>query len=386
MTQPKLIWEIPEEEVQWSDFEKQWEDRKDDSFVQLINRGKAGQNIGMSNGLNTINKYINGTHKGRYILIGADSGCFKTTLVDFMYLYAIWKDCKSKGIKLYVKYFSFELSLAEKKVKWASQWIKAMYKIDLRADYIAGRSGTLSEEHFKLVQRAYAVIEEMMLDVDVIDHMLHPTGMLNRLIEEHYEKVGKVIRAPSKLDKHGKPRPGMILRYEPKDPQALTLCIVDHVSLINVEAGATTSKQIIDRWSMYCVQLRNIFQTTIINIQQFSTDLMSAYREQKKNETAIAPQRLDFSESKFTFRDADTVFGLVKPIQFNLRTYHGYNMEEIGQYFVALHLMKNRYGPADRVMPLFVNPIAGLFWDLPTNPLDPAMKFFIDEAKRLDTL
>lgn len=377
----KEIWELTDEEVEWEELEKKWTD-SGDSFVELVNRGKAGDNVGMANGLTNINKYLHGTHKGRYILIGADSGCFKTTLVDFMYLYSLWMDCRRKGIKLYIKYFSYELSGAEKKAKWACQWIKAMYNLDLPVDYITGREGVPSEVHFKLIKRAHAVIEEVMKDMVLIEHLLHPTGMLNVLVEDHYEKIGEVIRDKPKPGK----KKGMIRSYKPNDPTDMTIAIVDHVSLINVEGGASTTKQIIDRWSMYCIQLRNIFQTTLINVQQFSTDMMSAYREQKKSEAAIAPQRLDFSESKFTYRDADIVFGLVKPIQYSLKTYHGFKMEDIGQYFVALHLMKNRYGPADRVIPLFVNPITGMFWDLPTDPASPAMQYFIDEAKRLDNL
>lgn len=309
----------------------------------------------------------------------------KTTLSDFMYMYSLWRDARKKELKLYIKYFSFEISAAEKKAKWVCQWIKAIYNLDLSTDYIMGRIPglLLSVEHLKLVMHAYGVVEEVLLDVTIIDHMLHPTGMLNKLVEEHYELIGTVIRDTPKGDK----KKGMIRSYKPNDPTAITVAIVDHLALINVEGGATTTKQIMDRWSMYSVQLRNIFGTTLIQIQQFSTNMMSAYREQKKSEAAIAPQRLDFGDSSYTYRDADLVFGLIKPVQYNLKLYHGYNMEQLGQYFIALHLMKNRYGPADRVIPLFMNPIAGMFYDMPLDPHNIAsMKYYIDEAKRIEHL
>ena len=225
----------------------------------------------------------------------------KTTIADFMYLYSLWRSAKKKGIKLYIKYFSFELSAAEKKAKWVCQWVKSIYNIDLSTDYVMGRIPglLLSAEHLKLVMRAYGVVEEMMQDMVLIDHMLHPTGMLNKLVEEHYEKIGTVIRD---VPKEGKKK-GMIRGFKANDPSALTLIIVDHLALINVEGGAISTKQIMDRWSMYSVQLRNIFSTTLIQIQQFSTSMMSAYREQKKSESAIAPQRLDFGDSSYTYRD-----------------------------------------------------------------------------------
>lgn len=89
---------------------------------------------------------------------------------------------------------------------------------------------------------------------------------------------------------------------------------------------------------------------------------------------------------------ADLVMGLVKPTNFNLPTFHGFNLEAIGQYFIAHYLMKNRYGPADRVLPLFVNPIAGMFWDMPLSPLERnsagtlVLDYFTAEAQRLDNL
>lgn len=387
--QAKVIWQIPDEEVEWEELERNWKDHNEDSFISQVHKGMKGMNGGLDNGLKNINKYIHGTHRGRKILIGADSGTGKTTLADFMYIYSLWMDCKKQGIKLYIKYFSFEISAAEKKAKWVCQWVKHIYKIDLSTDYIMGRIPGLhlTNEHLKLVMRAYAVVEEVMKDIVLIDFMLHPTGMLNKLVEEHYEKIGTVIRDTPKEGK----KKGMIRGYKPNDPRAMTLVLTDHVSLINVESGCVTTKQIMDRWSMYGVQLRNIFGTTVVDIQQFSTNMMSAYREQKKSESAIAPQRLDFADSTYLYRDSDLVFGLVKPVQYNLKTFMGYNLGVIGQYFVALYLMKNRYGPADRMFPLFMNPISGMFYDIPSptaNGADGqlAINYFTKEAERLDSL
>lgn len=385
MTEAKVIWELPDEDIEWKELHAKWETVDQDNFIDRVRRGREGLNEGLDNGLNRINKYIHGTHRGRYYLIGADSGVGKTTICDFMYLFSIWMACRKAGVKLYIKYFSFEISAAEKKAKWVCQWIKRIYNIDLSADYVMGRipGKRLTDEHFKMVLRAYGVVEEMMKDIEIIDHLLHPTGMLNTLIENHYEKIGTVIRDTPKEGK----KKGMIRGYKGKDPTAVTLAVVDHMALINIENGATVTKQIMDRWSLYSVQLRNIFGTILINIQQFSTSMMSAYREQKKTEAAIAPQRLDFGDSTYTYRDADVVFGLVKPIQFSLPMFQNFNLrEELGTYFLALYLMKNRYGPADRVLPLFINPLAGMFWDLPESSADPSLKFYNDEAKRLDQL
>lgn len=380
----KHSFEIPDVEVEWAELEKHWAGQEEDDFIKLVNDGMTGVNQGFDNGSKNVSKYTHGTHRGRYILIGADSGVGKTTLADFMYLYALWKDCRQKGIKLYIKYFSFELSRTEKIARWVCQWIYHISKKSFSSDYIAGRipGNLLTEEDKKLVLRGYAVVRDMLEDIQIYDHLLHPTGMLNKLIEDHYEQIGTVVRdAP----KEGKKK-GSIRKYIPNDSEAFTLCVVDHLALINIESGCASPKQCMDRWSMYCVQLRNLFKCTIVNIQQFSTGMISAYRDRAKAAGIISPQRLDFGDSTYTYRDADLVMGLIKPVEFDLKTYDGYSMEQIGQYFLALFIMKHRYGAANHMIPLFINPVAGMFWDLPLDPLDSAMAFYAQESARLDQI
>lgn len=379
----KQSWEIPEEEVEWAELEKTWVERKEnDSFLRQLEMGRQGLNVGLDNGLKNINTYLHGTHRGRYYLIASESGVGKTTLLDFTYLYSLWKNCKKRGIRLYVKYFSFELSAAEKKAKWVCQWVKRMYNVDLPPDYIMGRIDgiLLTDEHLRMVKRGYGVVTEMMADIDLCDSPLHPTGMLTRILD-HYEKIGTIVRDAPKEGK--KP---YIRGYIPNNPTDFTLVVVDHLALISPEHGAMETKAGMDRWSMYSVMLRNIFQCSIVNVQQFSTSMQDAHRTGKTTETAIAPQRLDLGDSRYSYRDCDVCLGLVKPVQFNLKSFSGFPLEVMGQYFIACYLMKNRYGAADRVFPLFMNPVSGMFTDLPLSPQDPALPYYIQEAQKIEAL
>ena len=47
-----------------------WENTEPNSFIYQVQRGRHGLNIGLSNGVQVVNKYIYGTHRGRYYLIG----------------------------------------------------------------------------------------------------------------------------------------------------------------------------------------------------------------------------------------------------------------------------------------------------------------------------
>jgi hypothetical protein len=126
---------------------------------------------------------------------------------------------------------------------------------------------------------------------------------------------------------------------------------------------------------------------TEIILQQFSTELTGAYRL-KDAKASIAPQRIDFGDSKYTYRDADVVQGLIKPVMFDKKTYNGFDVVKLHTYLVFLFLMKNRYGPDQRVIPMFMNPFAGTFTDLPLEPIKNHvdMSKFYDMAKHLDKI
>jgi hypothetical protein len=81
------------------------------------------------------------------------------------------------------------------------------------------------------------------------------------------------------------------------------------------------------------------------------------------------------------------VFALISPRKFNRKTYFGYSLEgAVATYFVALHLIKNRYGPDGRMIPLFANFLSGIFYDMPSATDYAALNFCEQEAVRLDSV
>lgn len=357
-------------------------DSKPDSYTVAVERGMQGLRQGFDNGLVRINNSLYGTHPGRYYLIGADSGVGKTTLADYMYLIKLWLDCKRKGKLIRIFYCSFELSKEAKISRWISTFVKMLYNVDIPSDYIDGRIPglTMTKEHFEMVKVGKQYVDEMLKDVFVLEHAVHPTWILANVISA-YESLGKVERAPSKKGE----KPGMVTKYTPHDPSMMTVLFIDHLALAHEEKGLVGTKAVIDRISQNAVFLKNMFGTTIVFLQQFSTDLMSAHRANKKGDSVYAPQRLDFGDSKYTYRDADVVLGLVSPVMFDLTTYKKYDIEQLREYFLACHLMKNRYGPASIMYPLFMNRNSGLFEELPKDPTNLlAMEPYYEKAKKLE--
>ncbi len=370
---PGVNLEIVADSKPWTDWEKQ----APDSFERQVQSGLKGLNQGYSGGIGRLDKLIKKVQKGRYYLVGADSGTFKTTLVDFYFVLCVWLDAKRLGKSIKIFYMSLEIGLNEKKAKWCAFYIGWKYGINISSDCILGRDLRLpTPEELVLIQEAYAFVNLVLKDVEIVTST-HPTAVFASLTENHYAKYGTVYRRPQTAEDTKKGRKGIITGYSPNAATPLpdTYLVIDHLALLDHESGLDT-KGTMDRMSKQIVTLRNVFGLTAIAIQQFNTELMASRREAiirhgvKGASNIITPQRLDFGDSRYTWRDAEVVIGLVKPMQFELPMYEDFNCEPtelggFGEYFVVGFVMKNRYGAADKKFPLFVNPVSGIFYDLP---------------------
>jgi hypothetical protein len=346
-----------------------WKSLGERHFIHRVEKARLGGNVGLSMGLEGPASYTYGTHMGRYYLIGADSGVGKTTMADFMFLLKAVESARTLGRKLYVFYCSFEISFQEKIARWVSYFINLEFGVNLPADYIVGHiaGNMVSDEDMNMIRRAYLRVEQLIKEANivVVEESIHPTKIFHDLIDGHFEKIGTVLRKTA----HDPKKKGAIYGWHPKpgEENSMTMLFIDHAGLLASEQGFDT-KQTIDLMSRYYVTMRNIFGLTGIMIQQFNTDITSAFRMSKKGDGLVTPQRVDFGDSRYTFRDANVVFGLIKPSIYDIPTYHKYDITKLKHFFVAMHLMKNRHGPSQRVFPIFLNGMAGVAEDLPVQP------------------
>jgi hypothetical protein len=374
---------------QWGE----WETLPANDFIHMFKAGMKGENIGLGNGLNNVNKYIYGTHRARYYLEGADSGVGKTTISDFKYILKGYEEAKRLKKKFKVFYLSFEIGKPDKIGRWISYYIFTKFGLRLPSDYILGRieGNLVTKAHEKLVMRAYADVMKMMECISFVDHMIHPTKIFEDLITSHYENEGIVERAPISEEDAKKGKKGFIKGYKAKNGSSMTILIVDHMALAAHESGLDT-KGTMDKLSKYMVVLRNLFGTTCVAIQQFSTDMMSASRtmQVKKTEAMLMPSRLDFGDSKATYRDADVVHAYMRPGQ-HIEDFFGYNTRKareggLADCMVVNYLLKNRYGPANRMLPLFVDGCTGYVYDLPLDSSDAVMNDWYNRAIEIENI
>lgn len=296
-----------------------------------------------------------------------------------------------------VLYYSFEISAEEKTAAWCSYLVSVKYGVDLPTDYIMGNveGNLLTDEHAAMVDDCMEIVEKMLEFITIKDTPMHPTAIFHDAIDMA-ESLGTVHRETKVnkrvKDKDGKPtQDTYIVGYTPSDPDMTMIMVLDHVALAIQEAGLSP-KATIDRLSSYCVFLRNKLSITSVLIQQFNTE-MGTVERRKFSQAAFAPQRLDFGDSKYTYRDADVVLGMIKPMSFDLESYYDYPVQAGGKNivglednFVAVFLMKNRYGPSNKMMPIFMNGISKRFYDLPLDPHSFEVEQFTEETTRLKQL
>lgn len=345
-------------------------DKPEDSFLYDVHQGMQGSNEGLPNGFSTdsgsLNYYIHNVQMGRYYLIGADSGVGKTTLVDRAFVLEPLMYCKQHNLPIRIDYFSFEIGKSIKRAVWAGKFIYAKYGKRLPVSYILSQGKQrLKPEHLPLLQGVAQELEDAFKSINFIWESMTPTNIFKYLFriattrgKFHYETYFDSDEVEKKR----------ITGYTPNNPAEPWIITIDHIALVDEEPGLSL-KQNIDKLSNYLVFFRNICNCTVVPVQQFNSELGSIER-QKYKKSAIAPQKSDFGDSKYTYRDADVVLGLLKPVQFDLTEFMGWDITQMGDYAVWVFLMKNRYGPTNKAFGLIPDPVVGAFHEIPKHQFD----------------
>ena len=178
----------------------------------------------------------------------------------------------------------------------------------------------------------------------------NPTGMYKeckKYAEEHGKVIYKTIKIKDELGFEKEVQ--KFDHYEPDDPDEYVLVIGDTVNLIDTERGFT-KKQTIDKWSEYCILLRDNYMQSPVNIQQQNTDNESV-DSVKLNRTR--PTTAGLGDTKYTAHDANIVLGIYSPFRFGLKEYLGYPIDKFKDHFRTLEVLVNRDGELGGIVGLF---------------------------------
>lgn len=281
------------------------------NFIEEFKKGQAGGNKGLSlgEGLNNINRAINGVQRGRIYGIAGASKSGKSTFTDYGFVIKPYLEAVAKNLSLEIIYFSFEIDRVSKEFDFASHFLFFDYGIKnitlpegitkagkntvpLTSDYLRGR---LLDDNDKIIpvkeivlEKLKEVYEKRIIPlfgeysvsgkqikkgyITFIENKDNPTGLRNWLFA-HANKYGEFVREGGKTNKR-------ITGYKSKNPNKYTIIVTDHLRKLLPEKGFQ-KKQIVDKYIEYSVEFRNWCGWTFAHIIHLNRSMTDVQRQKQ---------------------------------------------------------------------------------------------------------
>jgi hypothetical protein len=321
-------------------------------FKKLVDEGREGKNIGLSIGSPKLGLYMDDYLPGVSYLIGGNSGTGKSTftLEKFIYnpLQDFLNDESKKDRDPYWIIFSLEMTMEQVYAKLCSMYIYDKYGIQLRFKEIfsRGKDCIISEDNYNIIQNE---IDEFL---DVLDkRLIFHEGTLT---EEVY-----LTTMNTELKRFGK---FVGNTYEPYNSQQIIGALIDHCSLVKASNGRT-KKEEMDAISRDSVIIRN--KTRIVSPIHVSQFNRSSNSDERLKQSKQTPTASDYKDSGSIYEDSMCVFALFSPHQYSLNAFHSYNIKVLEQNFIAVYLLKSRFGTSDIWVPFGYYGDCGRYFELP---------------------
>ena len=316
------------------------------NLLNLIERGRQGDNQGLSLGMPKLEQIIDGFTQETYYLIAAGTGNGKTSFALHSFIYKALQESNSKT-DLQLIIFSLEMSAEQLLAKLLSLHIHETYgkQISYKELLSRGKGTTLSDEDFELVQECIPFLDSIEDRLIIHDGTLNSDKYKELLIQD-LTKFGTFIDEDT---------------YELNNPNQIIGVMTDHLGLVRPKAGRS-KKEEIDTISAYGVSFRNKCKISPINIMQFNRNSSNSERLKQGLQE---PELSDLKESGSPSEDANVVIVLYNPFRSKLSTYRGYNIKELKDGFRSLLVLKNRFGPSDVAIGVGFYGKCGLFKELP---------------------
>lgn len=319
--------------------------------------------------LKRLSDIIPGVEKKKIYMVTASSKIGKSKLAEFLFIYEplrFIKQFKPKNIKLKIFYFSLEQSKEEKIQELLSNRIfthtgkiispskmESMFDNYILDDETAKKLDDLDQE--------FAEFEKT---VTYIDDIRNPFGIY-KYMRDFFQKNGTVHEKEIIIDGN---KEKVFDYYEPNDPDLYTIVITDHLSILTPEKGSSLHESMTKFSSVYCINLRNMYGATIVNVQQQAADQEKQQFNQITGQTNIdklKPTPDGLGDNKLTGRDCNLLIGLFAPHRYGVKSYNGYDLERLQNNYRELSILFNRNGSADLTTDLYFNGAVNVFEELP---------------------
>jgi hypothetical protein len=228
-------------------------------------------------------------------------------------------------------------------------------------------------EEFELVKDWLDLLDEKM---KIIDYVKTPTSIYEGM-QKQLLKLGDVV-----TDSKG------VKSYVKHNPQQLTLIVIDTLNAFKNEKGLN-KYDTIELWcANYAKQeLKMFYKCSIFNLQQNDKSSTTSQWTNKgeRIEDKFLPQLENLQHHKSTSDHHTTVMSIFNPSRFKIGEFEGFNINEIGNNFRWITILKNTHGDEGVNIPLLADNAHLLFEELETPDLrnpDSYRKLYLQLQKR----
>lgn len=315
-------------------------------FSQIL-RGRDGKNIGLDIGLPKLKKIIAGVQRSMYTVIAGSTGSGKTTFVLYTYIYRQLMSMLGDE-RLKIIYYSLEMTGETLLAKIASLYMYETFGREVTFNTILSRDGIISDEDYELVMKTREWLELVQKHLIIYDKGLTCNGLYAHL-KTYAEANGDFSTTEHQQI------------YTPYVEDQYTIVVIDHIGLIRKMAGQS-KKDAIDMSSNYLIQFRNKCGFSPVVLMQVNRQ--SSSMDRRKGDMQEL-QLDDLKDSGTPSEDAEIVMALFNPYREKMSSYRDYKIKIIKEYFRSMVVLKNRYGEADKVVPLNFFGTIGYWRELP---------------------
>jgi len=299
-----------------------------DKLLKNIEQGRLGRNIGISTGLEKLDKVIYGIQKKYLYTIGADTAGGKTSFALDIFIYNLIKNAKDTPLS--ILYYSFEMSSDTLFAKLLARYIYDEFDKIVTYEDILSLTKPISKEHSALIVRSESWLREVEKQVTIYDKSLTHGGI--------YATCKDWLRLHGEFISLGEHKEV----YIEKDPDKYKIVLMDHMGLIS---GKGSKKEKIDQVVDYMIYFRNKCNITGVFIQQLNRNAKSMDRKTNGYELI---QLDDFKDTSGTTDGSEVVIALYFPYREKIARCEGYPIQNVlKKRFRLLQVLKNRYGQSD---------------------------------------
>lgn len=349
------------------------------SVLEQIRRNRDrrlhGELIAIPWSLSNFSTIIPGVEQAKYFLISASPKSGKSQLCDFLFVYEPFEwylQNRGHHIKPRVLYFSLEMSRQSKIYQAISYKLNKDFGIIIPPQHLRS-----TFQNYILEKEILEIIEDPKFKVWLKDFEEIITLIDNvRSPDEIYKYVKDYALSHGRLnEKTGE--------YIPDDPDEYVIIIVDHLSLLTPNKGSSLFDAMYDYSAYKCLEFRDRFGYTPVNVQQQSADSAKQQFDYRGNSILekIRPSPDGLADCRLTSRDCNIMLSLFNPTSYNLNEYEGLDLNKVGRWHRELYLNLNRDGLSNVQVQLFFNGACNEFIELPQSIIRNGEVYRVVEEK-----